>query len=305
LSSRLPKIYIIVLNFNQTETTIECLNSLNNLDYPCYQIVVVDNGSSQTDYRNIPGKFPDIIFIHNEENLGVAGGRNVGIKRAIEEKAEYILLLDNDMRVAPDLLCKLQKAITTESKIGIVEVKIYFYAPKDRIWCVGGSLDIKLGESRCIGRGEKDYGQYDDLTEIDYVSGGGSFVSCKFIEDIGLLDERFFYGFEDVDWSLRAKQAGYKLYFAPQAKVWHKHESALGRNSPKIVYHITRSRLLFMKKHSNPRTWIKFLLRWVPFHYFRNLIKRLIQNDKQTSKALFWGFIDFWLGNFERNSRTL
>jgi len=164
-----PRVFIIILNWNNWLDTFECLESLKNNDYPNYEVVIVDNGSDEKPQS--PN--PDIKIIYNKENLGFSEGNNVGIKYALEHGADYVLLLNNDTVVSNDFLSKLVKAAESNEEIGMVGSKIYFYDQKDRIWFAGGKVNWLYNKGTMRGYNEIDKGQYDlpEIQETDYLTG--------------------------------------------------------------------------------------------------------------------------------------
>jgi GT2 family glycosyltransferase len=220
-----PKVTIVIVNWNGWEDTIECLESLYRIDYPNYEIIVVDNHSHDDSVKRIKdyteGK--ELTVIENEENYGFAEGNNIGIKYALKYlDPEYILLLNNDTVVDKDFLKELINAGEKNTHIGILGPKIYYYDKTDVIWSAGCRISWKFGRGIQIGTGEVDKGQYDDQKEVEYVSGSAFLIKTEVIDEIGLMDKNYFLYFEESDWTLRANQAGYKSLYVPAAKIRHK-----------------------------------------------------------------------------------
>src|SRR5947209_4456075 len=135
-----PRVSLILLNWNSYEVTADCLLSIRKLDYPNFEVVLVDNGSHDSSIEELEKNFPEVRSIRNEKNLGFTGGNNVGIRDALERGADYLLLLNNDTVVAPDFLTEMVRVAESDSKIGILNPKIYFFEPSDRLWYGGGIL---------------------------------------------------------------------------------------------------------------------------------------------------------------------
>lgn len=244
-------IAIIVLNWNRTDLTLACLRSLFAMDRLPDQVIVVDNGSRPDSTASIAAAFPQITLLRNERNLGFAAGNNVAIRHALAHGADYIMLLNNDAEVAPDLLGLLVDFAQSGADIGIVGPLVFFYDHPQRVAFAGGLVEPSTGRGRSLDSWEGDL----IPQKMDWISGCTLLIKRQVIEQIGLLDERMFAYFEDVDWCARAREAGYQVWLAPQARVWHKIELGDRLQSPWYVYLMTRNRLLFGRNRgvSGPR----------------------------------------------------
>ncbi|MBP2681099.1 MAG: putative glycosyltransferase, partial [Candidatus Krumholzibacteriota bacterium] len=182
-SSAVPRVAIVVLNWNGKVLTMECLESLASLTYANAEVIVVDNGSSDGTADAVRKTYGDrVTIIENPTNLGFAGGNNVGIRRALEGGADYVLLLNNDTVVDRALVDRLVETITESRNIGIVGPKIYYASPADRIWFAGAEVSLARGVSKHIGIREKDAGQYDAIRDVDYITG------CALMAGRGVFD---------------------------------------------------------------------------------------------------------------------
>ena len=245
-----PKVFIIVLNWNRREDTIECVNSIRKINYPRYEIVIVDNGSTDGSEKILRSAFPDIKLIQNNENLGFAEGNNVGIRYALGNGADYVVILNNDTAVDEGFITELVNAAESDRSIGIVSSKIYFYDRPDVLWYAGAVLDLKTGKSVHIGYNEKDAGQYNTMRKTDRACGCSMMVSRRACEAVGLMDASYFCYGEEADWSLRVREAGYKVVFVPGSKVWHKISSATGgAGTGYYLYYSVRNHLHLVKTH--------------------------------------------------------
>ena len=246
-----PKVFIIILNWNGLQETLECLESVFRLNYPNFRVIVVDNGSTD-DGGGIIGKYwPKVILILNGENRGFAGGNNVGIRCALDHGAEYMWLLNNDTVVERDALSNIVTEAEKDPGIGIAGSKIYYFGHQRKIWFAGSNIDWRKGSSDHIGIGETDIGQYDDVKEVDRITGCSMLVRKNVCESVGLFDETFFLYVEEVDWCVRARRAGFKCIFVPSSVVYHKASvSALkiGVWDKVFSYYNTRNFLYLIKK---------------------------------------------------------
>jgi GT2 family glycosyltransferase len=267
---RLGKVAIIVLNWNGRDDTLACLASLGQLDYPVYEVIVVDNGSSDDSVAAIRAAYPQVTLIETGDNLGYVGGNNVGLGHARTMGADYALLLNNDTEVATDFLSFLVEAAESDSTIGIVGPTIYYFDRPDVIWSAGGTIDWGWGDTRMIGVDKVDQGQFGLLPRpVDFVSGCAMLIKMSSIEQMGLLDPRFFAYYEETEWCVRVARAGFKIVHVPQAKIWHKISPTAREASPQVHYYMTRNRLLFLKlSGAGVSSWLNTLL----FDYGRTLL---------------------------------
>jgi len=217
-----PLVYIIVLTWNGKQDTIECLRSLQKVSYQNFKILLVDNASSDGTVDAVRKEFHNVEMIINDANLRFAGGNNVGIRKALDQGAKYILLLNNDTVVEKDFLSHLVDVAEREKRSGMVGPKIYFHSDPNRLWYAGGKIEWWKGWISHVGVREKDTGQYNSQSLTDYITGCCILVRREVIEKIGVLDESYFIYGEDADWCLRAARVRYSLLYVPSAVIWHK-----------------------------------------------------------------------------------
>ncbi|MCL5676041.1 MAG: glycosyltransferase family 2 protein [Patescibacteria group bacterium] len=300
-------IAIVIVNYNGHTDTVECLKSLRVLpNLQNCQIIVVDNnptGDSLAKIKEFASKDQNmpLSFIANKNNLGFTGGNNAGIKKALDNKADFILLLNNDTLVDKYLLRSLLEFSAGHPGAGIIGPKIYFasgceyrkerYQEKERgkvIWYAGGLIDWHNVYLSHRGVDEVDIGQFEKAEETDFVSGCAMFIKREVLEKIGLLDDKYFLYLEDADLCQRAKLAGFKIWFSPKGFLWHKNANASGKPGSELhVYYQTRNRLLFGFKYASIKT--KFAL-------WRESMQQLF-TDKTKRHAI----LDFYLGHFGRS----
>ena len=262
------KVFVIIVNWNGWKDTLVCLESLINVnkDRVSLEIVVVDNGSTNDSVSIIRKKFPGIILLEMRENLGFTGGNNVGIKYAMDHGADLVWLLNNDTFVDNNVLSFV--SVFDDPKVGMCGSKIYFapghefhhsrYTKKERgrvFWYAGGLIDWDNMYASHRGVDEVDKGQYDRTEETGFITGAAMLVRRKVFKEIGFLDERFFLYFEDVDFCLRAKKAGFKLLYVPTSILWHVNAGSSDRpGNPLHEYYFTRNRLLLGFRYASGRT---------------------------------------------------
>lgn len=244
----MAKIGIIILNYNGDRFLKRCLKSVFALGYSDREVFVVDNDSKDGSL-SIAERFPDVRIIRNDRNLGFAGGMNVGIRAALQNGAEFLWLLNNDAVVSPNSLQYLVELLKKDPKVGAASPLIYF--PNGKVWFSGGDIDffrMRTTHRRDIPK--------KDAFETEYLTGCALFLRRKALEEVGLLDERFFLYYEDADLSVRLKEKGWKLLVEPKSLVFH--EEASTRN-PEKIFHLVLSGLLFFEKHSKGlvRLWFR------------------------------------------------
>ncbi len=245
-----PVAYIIILNWNNARDTIECVESCLKIQDPGIRVLIVDNGSSDGSEGILRSRFPDVELIQTGSNLGFAEGNNVGIRHALAQGAQYVILLNNDTIVDPGFARHLIEAASADPSVGIATSKIYFYDRPDVIWYAGARMNLDTGYTWQIGYKEKDAGQHDQLRETAWACGCSMLITREVCEQTGLLDADFFCYSEDTDWSLRAKEAGYRVVFVPGSKIWHKISiSTGGLSTGSSLYYVTRNNLLLLHRH--------------------------------------------------------
>ena len=297
---KLPQVTIIVLNWNGLNDTVQCLESLSRLDHPFYEIVVVDNDSTDGSVPAIRARYPDVVIIETGENLGYTGGNNVGIRYALGRGADYVLLLNNDTVVDPAFLHILVDAAETESAVGIAGPTIYYYERPDVIWSVGGAIDWRRGSTRMMGLDERDEGQFGQVPRtVDFVTGCALLVKRAVLAQVGLLDERFFTYYEETEWCMRVARAGFKILHVPQAKIWHKISPIAREASSQVHYYMTRNRLLFLKlARAGIAPWLNTLL----FDYGRTLLNWTLRPKWRPKilqrQAMVQAILDYGRGRF-------
>ncbi|MBI5472552.1 MAG: glycosyltransferase family 2 protein [Ignavibacteriae bacterium] len=223
-----PLVFVILVNWNGKAVTLDCLDSLTKISYGNYRIVIVDNASTDGSSQEIRWRFPDVVVLDQGENLRFAGGNNVGLKYALEQKSELLCLLNNDTTVEKDFLTHLVARIQADRQIGMVAPKIYYHSEPNRIWFAGGEHSMWTGTMKHTGIREIDGGQYNNCKEVDYATGCCMLTTRDVIEKVGMFDETYFMYAEDADLSMRIRRAGYTIMFEPRAKVWHKLSVASG-----------------------------------------------------------------------------
>lgn len=268
-SIKSPYVVIVLLNWNGLSDTVECLDSLKKVQYANYRVVVVDNASKDNEAPQLIQKYGDFIHvIENRENYGFSGGSNVGIRYAIDIcAANYVLLLNNDTVVAPDFLNQMVDAMETDVNIGMAGAKTYYYG-SNRIQFAWGGMNLCIGQPLYVPKyaagkikeAPEDKGQYNDVTEADWISGCCMLIRDKVIKDIGFLNECYFAYFEDIEYCHRARKGGYSVVYIPAARIWHKSRGSGSRTGSYAIYLNTRNRFWFMKEYASRFQYVCFII---------------------------------------------
>jgi GT2 family glycosyltransferase len=250
-------VWIVVLNWNGWRDTVECVESCRKLEYAPRRILVVDNGSTDGSEERLRNAWPDVDFVQTGANLGYAGGNNAGIRHALARGAAAVWLLNNDARVAPDCLTHMVAALDADARTGVVGSKVYYLDRPRVIASAGGSIDLRAGgATRHLGKDTPDRGAFDAPATVDYVPGCSMLVRAEAFATVGLLDESYFLYFEDADFCLRARAAGFTVRYEPRAVVWHREGAqADGVYSRTFVYYFLRNRLYFVKRFAPGAMW--------------------------------------------------
>jgi hypothetical protein len=228
VGTKYPRVCIILLNWNGINDTLECLEYLEKVNYPNYEIIVVDNASTGNDVEILKKKCGNYRIIENSKNYGFAEGNNIGMKLALDDNPppDYFLLLNNDTIVAPDFLTELIKVAEGNAAIGIVGPKIYFYdfeGSNSIIWSAGGKVSWwREPFYYHLGYTHNDSPEYQVVKEVGFVSGAAMMLKRGVAEEISFLNSHYFFGYEEIECCLKARKAGYKIVYVPNAKVWHK-----------------------------------------------------------------------------------
>jgi GT2 family glycosyltransferase len=279
-----PKVSIIILNYNGGQDVIECIESVINIDYPNYEIIVVDNASTDVSLKNIKNMYSSLKIIENQSNLGVPEGYNVGIR---ESNAAFVLLLNDDAAVGKNILKDLVSVILTDTNIGIVGPTIFYKDKPDVIWSAGGEIS-PFGYTRHLGKGDKEIGRHRDISftplPVDYICGCTTLIRREVIDKIGLLDPEYFAYFEDADYGFRTRKAGFKCLYVQSPTVWHNTVPEWIIN-PFHAYCYMKNAIVFSKKNLNRWKRLLFITSniFVLFPYFsiklaikdRTLVKHL------------------------------
>ena len=279
-------ISIIILNWNGKKVTADCLESMKKQDLKNYEVVLIDNGSTDGSSKYLKKKFPFIKLVQNKENLGCSKAYNMGVEKA---NGDYILILNNDVILDKNFFNELWK---NKDKADILGVKNYFYDQKKILWAIGVRINKFTMRAKLIGNKIVDSEEINKI-KVDQAVGSAMLTNKKVIDKIGFLKDSFFAYYEETEWQTRAQKAGFSTSWIPSAKLWHRVAySTGGGRSPLSAYYLVRNRGYYIKR------WAKYKLIAYPYwilEVFLRIIYGLIKNRKY-AKTSFTGMTDFLKG---------
>ena len=272
------RVAVVVLNWNGWRDTLECLASLEKLSYPNFEVIVVDNGSTDGSQAHIESHCPKIKVVQTGANLGFGGGCNVGIRRALEQGADYVWLINSDATVDSNALTELVHLANEQTSIGAVGSVLFEANQPERVqlWG-GGKVQLWSGSAHHQVR----------CAQLDYLSGASMLLRREALVQVGLFDEQtFFMYWEDSDLGFRLRQAGWQLRVAEKSHVWHKLSASLGQGSCQLDTYFTRSGVRFLRRYS-PTANLSVLMMMG-----RMLLKRIVMGEFARAKSVFQGYLD-------------
>jgi GT2 family glycosyltransferase len=292
-----PKTIVLILSYNGKHLLDDSISSYLKNDYSDFSVCVVDNGSTDGTREYVNGKYPDVYLLRLEKNLGYSGGLNEGLKFAFtEQNADYALITNNDVVADDKAISSLVKTAETFTDAGFVTGKVYYYDKKDTLQTVGKIEHPVLWNGGHIGNGETDKGQYDEVSERYFADDIYTLVRKSLYEKVGGYDTLFQFQCEEYDWQARAKEAGFKIYYTPSAKIWHKDSMTIGKVSAFKAYYDARNPMLVILKHKPADYFRKFFWRQFRIGTVRSSLIYLKQFRISIIFKIWQGFFSalFW-----------
>lgn len=272
------RVVVVVLNWNGWQDTVACLKSLQHQTYANFEVLVVDNDSSDASVAMIQKAMPGVEVLQSGANLGFGGGCNVGMRRALAQNADYVWLINSDATADPLALAALVRVADGNPALASVGSVLYEADAPDQIQLWGGG-QVQLWTGQCKNQ--------RTAARLDFISGASVLLRCAALKKVGLFDEStYFMYWEDTDLSFRLRKAGWQLGVAPDSHVWHKLSGSVGQNSPLLDRYFTRSAVRFLKRYApSPSISIALMLG-------RMLIKRVITGQIARTRAVLRGFLE-------------
>jgi GT2 family glycosyltransferase len=297
-----PSVHVIVLNWNGLADTLECLDSLACQDYAALRVHVVDNGSAESEADTIERLHPSVKVLRQGRNLGFCAGNNVGIKQALAEGADYVLILNNDTIVPENLISELVRRSATLTDAGAVSPLIMHYPERERVWFAGSVWESETAGFRHLYAGRTlDELELHEPYPTAYACGCCLLVRSEVLRRVGLMDERYFAYYDEADWCSRMQEAGLQCYVIPSASLYHK----VSRSTPSLIatYLMARNRLLWMREHLSLRERSRsyqYLFKEALWNLCNmgGLFRRERELTTVQSKAMLLAWRDFLYGRF-------
>ncbi len=283
-----PLVFIIIVNWNLKEVTLDCIESIYQLKYPNFHVVVVDNNSQDGSPSAIAERYPFVEQILHNENRGSTAGYNAGFRRMLDSDAQFALLINNDTLIDPLALDYLVDACQPEN-VGMTGPLIYYASSPHKIWSAGAMRSrLTLEITGDHGRRET----FDKFTERDFLTSCALLCKREVLEKVGLMDEDFFVYQEEQDFCYRVREAGYRLLLIPQAKVLHKISlSSGGSETPNERYWMAKNGILFFRKHARWWQWF-FIIPWRTGSAIKTTLRLMIQGKWSPLRSYWLGLRD-------------
>ena len=283
---------IITINYNGLKDTCELIDTLP-LNDETIEVIVVDNASTQDEATEIGKRYPQVKVIKSDKNLGFAGGNNLGIQAA---HGKYLFFINNDAILPqPSALSLLITRLESSDQIGMVCPKIRFTWGKQPIQYAGYTPLSKITlRNKSIGFGEQDNGQYDTPHPTPYAHGAAMMVKQEVIEKAGVMPDCYFLYYEELDWSMMIRRAGYEIWYEPACTIFHKESQTTGQMSPLKTYYIIRNRLLFAQRNINGGEKYLTYIYIIGLVAVRDILKYLCKGQINMAKVVMKGIKDFF-----------
>jgi len=259
-----PHVVSVIVNWNGKEDLRECLDSLIQVEYEPFTIVVVDNGSSDGSVAFVSTHYPDVEIVSLSHNRGYAFGLNKGISRALEKQADYIFILNNDTATEPLAVLQLVEVMESDKTIGIAAPKVLYYDQPTKVYSLGTRSYAWLPLPVNFGYGKRDRPSYDRIMEFDYVTGCAMMVRSEIFYKVGLFSTGYYMYYEDADFCRRVREKGYRIVCVGNAVVYHKGARSTGRNKSLFIRIRARNRIWFYRRYRHgPHPWVTYGALWL------------------------------------------
>ena len=300
------KVVVLILSYNGKNLLDECINSYFINTYPNFEIVLIDNGSTDNTKDWVENNYPEVFVLRTEKNLGYSGGFNYGMDYAFNKKnADYVLITNNDVKADLKVISELVKIAKSDSTIGFVTGKVFYYDQPDTLQTVGKHEDPVRWNGDHIGSREIDRGQYDEVIERIFADDIFTLVTRELYLKTGGYDTTFQFQAEEYDWQARAKKLGYKIYYTPYAKIWHMDSMTIGKRSAFKAYYDARNPMLVILKHKSPEFFRKYFWHHFKTSVIRSSLVAIKQLRPRVALATLKGFISGLIWGFKNKQFTI
>lgn len=290
--NKIPKVIVLILSYNGKELLNDSISSYLQNDYPNFSIVIIDNGSTDGTYNYVNTNWPTVNILRTENNLKYSGGFNFGLKYAFENlNADFVLITNNDVKADSKAINALVETAISDSRIGFITGKVYYFDKPNILQSVGKLEDPIRWNGAHIGAKEIDNNQFDIVSERFFIDDIFTLVRREVYEAVGGYDSIFEFQCEEWDWQARAKQAGFKIFYTPYAKVWHKESMTIGKKSAFKAYYDTMNPIIVIARYKDKNYFNRFL----KHHFWSNVLKAsikalIIDFDFKKSLLIWKGF---------------
>lgn len=295
----------IIVNWNKKDDTLACLRSLREQEAVKVKVILVDNGSVDDSVLNVSDQFPDAAVIENGDNLGYAEGNNVGIRYALDQGFQYIMVLNNDTILAPQCISRLLEDLELHPDAAAAGPKSFYFETPEMIYFAGGQI-TRDGRTLHIGIGTQDGPKYNFPCDTEWLTGCAILFRSRSLREVGLFEPKYYLLYEDADWSLRARRRGCRLRFVPGATLWHKTSPSFGKTwSPHYLYYYTRNNFLWIERNFSlqQKPWLYYSALKRAFNIAVLQKKEVSPTDKQLIRRSVWkGIIDYVFRCFGQQS---
>lgn len=287
-----PLVYTVILASHRLNDILDCLESISKTNYENNRTILLESRLGVDFLETVKREYPEVQIISLTENHGYAGNNNIGIRAAMDQGADWVLLLNDDTVLDPFCISSMIEAADRDSRVGIAGPMVYHFDEPDVIQSAGGRLG-RAWQSIHMGLNETDHGQYANVRQVEWISGCALLVRCALVKHIGPLDQDYFLYWEEIEWCIRAGRAGWKILHIPYAKLWHKGVRRDYEPSPYVTYYMTRNYLRTLTKHKAP-----ILIRVIALAgVFRNLVSWSVKPrwrfKREHRNAMWKGLVDF------------
>lgn len=289
-----PRVSIITVNYNQAEVTYALLDSIRLQDYPNVQTIVVDNASKENPLPELALRYPEVLALRSEENLGFAGGNNLALPHAT---GQYLFFVNNDAEITSKCLQTLVDCFEQHPDAGLISPLLLYHPEKsgrtDLIQYAGMTpVSTITGRNETIGEKQTDAGQYTNATQTAYAHGAAMMMPAAVLEAVGPMFDHFFLYYEELDWGERVRRAGYTIWMEPRARVYHKESLTVGKMGGLKTYFLNRNRVLFMRRNHGGPKHLLFLAYWYLVVTPKNVLQYWMRGDTENLRAfllsLWW-----------------
>ncbi|MBR4109664.1 MAG: glycosyltransferase family 2 protein [Oscillospiraceae bacterium] len=279
------KLFVIILNYNGWQDTLDCVQSVQHSNYSDTNIVVVDNASTDGSFDILKQELSsDVILLHSDKNIGYAGGNNIGIRYAVEQGAEYLCILNNDTVIAPDAFTKCIDLLDRDPSIGFTGPLVMEF-DRESVQSTGGNIYIQKGNVTLNNNGKRP-SELPQEVPCDYIGGACILLRASLLEEIGVIPEAYFLFFEETEWCYRAQLAGYRNVCLTDAQVRHKGSASIDVINGLHAYLMERNRVAFVKRNINSKA--RYLL-YLMYQFVKTVYRALFKNK------VYWSYLKYQL----------